>query len=118
MRPGELMDEPTQPAEATTEVKRSRGFAGCVVWGFVVVAIYALSFGPVRLMGVKGMYPLSTKRVVNRVYAPWTWAYNHTLLHKPLGMYLHLWCPEIYEPNGESFEIIGPTKYDHIENIR
>ena len=106
------MDKQTQPAEPTAEAKRSRGFSGYVVWGLVIVAVYVLSLGPVRLMGVKGMYSPSTRRIVSHFYAPWTWAYNHTPLHKPLGMYLHLWCPDIYDQSGESFEIVGPTKFD------
>jgi len=112
------MDQPTQPAEPTAEAKQSRGFSRFFVWPTVILVLYVLSLGPVRFMGVRGMYPLSTKRVMNHIYAPLTWAYNNTLLHRPLGMYLHLWCPEIYERNGESFEIVGPTKYDHIENSR
>ena len=95
---------------------RSRGFSGYAVWTFAIFVLYLLSFGPVRLLGVKGMYSSSTKRVVNHFYAPWIWAYNNSPLHKPLGMYLHLWCPEIYDRNGESFVIVGPTKYDRLWN--
>jgi hypothetical protein len=112
---GVSMDEPIQEAELTAKAKRSRGFAGYVGWGFLAVVLYLLSYGPVRLMGVKGMYPLATKRVVNQIYAPFIWTYNNTPLHKPLGMYLHLWCPDIYEQNGESFDIVGPTKYDRLQ---
>jgi len=61
------------------------------------------------------MFLPSTKKVVNRIYAPWTWAYNNTPLHKPFGMYLHLWCRDIYDRNGESFVIVGPTKYDTLQ---
>ena len=94
------MDEPTQPAEPTAEAKRSRGFAGYFVWGVGLVVLYLLSMGPVDWMGAKGMLGPTAYRILYYVYQPWEWAYLRTPLHKPLGMYMHLWSPELYERTG------------------
>ncbi len=37
-------------------------------------------------------------------YKPLGWAYNKTLLHKPLGLYYHLWIPSVIDSKGN---IIG-----------
>ena len=95
------MDEPTQPAEPTAGAKRSRGFAGCVVWGFVIVVLYFLSAGPVYFIWIKGGCSYSALPVLSKIYAPWNWAYWHTPIHKPLGMYMHLWCPERFNKLGD-----------------
>ena len=91
------MDEPTQPAEPTAEAKRSRGFAGSFVWGFGIVVLYFLSAGPVWFMESKGT---RLHGIVWRIYAPWDWAYLNTPLHKPLGLYMHLWRPGLYDRSG------------------
>jgi hypothetical protein len=96
------MDEPNQPAEPTTEAKRSRGIAGYVVWGFGIVVVYLLSAGPIAKADEKRMFSPSMREVVfSYVYAPWTWAYVHTPLRKPLGMYLHVWVPSQFDRQGE-----------------
>jgi hypothetical protein len=33
-------------------------------------------------------------------YTPIEWAYAFTPLRKPLGMYFHLWVPEVFDKNG------------------
>jgi hypothetical protein len=92
------MDEPTQPAESTAEAKRSRGFASYCVWGFGIVVLYILSSGPAMMLSDKGV--VSTKVMV--IYRPLAWAYLETrLLHKPLGMYMHLWCPNRFNKQGD-----------------
>jgi hypothetical protein len=94
------MEEPNQPTEPTAEPKRSRGLASYVVWGFGIVVLYLLSMGPVDLMGAKGMLGSTAYRILYYVYLPWEWAYLRTPLHKPLGMYMHLWTPEAYDRTG------------------
>ena len=91
-----VVDEPTQPAEPTAEAKRSRGFAGYVVWGFVVVGLYALSSGPVLRLVPGTLSP----NVAFRIYYPVAWAYLETPLHRPIGMYWHLWLPDTYDKHG------------------
>ena len=39
---------------------------------------------------------------LGKFYAPLYWAYNETPLHKPLGMYMHLWVPIAFKKNGET----------------
>jgi len=83
------MDEPNQPAEPAAEAKRSRGFASYCVWGFVVVMVYVLSWGPVvRLGNYSAIHPS-----VLYVYRPLGWLHDNTPLRQPLRMYLQLWCP-------------------------
>jgi hypothetical protein len=95
--PAEVMDEPTQPAEPTVETKRSRGLGRYAVWAFVAVMVYVLSSGPVMnaVLSIRSVW-----RVVV-IYRPLGWAYWHTPLRKPLGMYWHLWLPGLYDRNGE-----------------
>jgi hypothetical protein len=97
------MDEPTQSAEPTTEAKRSRGLASYLVWGFGIVVLYILSFGPAVFLQISGTLGPSTYAVY--FYRPWNWAYRHTPLHKPLGIYLHLWAPSFYDKNGDTIPI-------------
>src|SRR5689334_3843887 len=101
-------------SETTEEGKRSRNLSVYLLFGCGILMLYALSFGPVQLIKSKGMYSPATKKFINHLYSPLAWAYNNSVLHKPLGMYLHVWCPDIYDRNGESFVIIGPTGYDTI----
>jgi hypothetical protein len=110
------MGEPIQQAEPAAKAKRSGGLARYIIWGLGIVFLYVLSFGPAKLLEAKGLYSMATKkRIVNPLYAPMRRAYDNPLLHKPLGMYLHLWCPDLYDRGGESFVIIGPTKYDSLQ---
>jgi len=95
------MDEPTKPADPTAEAKRSRGIPGYVVWGFAIVLIYVLSAGPVGVLEKKGMLRRSIYGFLDYFYAPLEWAYWHTPLHKPFGIYMHLWCPDNYAANGD-----------------
>ena len=104
------MDEPTQPAEAAVEAKRSRGFAGYLVWGFGIVIFYLVSTGPIGLLQAKGIIGQSTGRALIPIYTPWKWAYLHTPLHKPLGMYTHLWRPDQFESNGNLNDNISGVK--------
>jgi hypothetical protein len=76
-----------------------------VVWGFVVVMVlYVLGSGPLRLRGKKGLLggphtPVHDTIVF--IYRPLDWAYLHTPLQRPLGMYWHLWRPDMYQKNGK-----------------
>ena len=39
---------------------------------------------------------------LDRIYAPVGWAYESTLLHKPIGMYLHFWTPKLMDSTAMS----------------
>jgi hypothetical protein len=92
----EASPEPTPPAGT----KRSFFWTYFVLMPVVVLILYMLSIGPVAMMSKKGsIWPKS--QFVRNLYIPLGWAYNETPLHKPLGMYMHLWLPERYEKNGD-----------------
>ncbi len=90
---------------------------GFIVWPVVILLLYVLSFGPVMRFGSmmmltverknKSYFYTSPKRdgFLAKFYAPLGWVYNETPLHKPLGMYMHLWVPMAFNKNGE-----GPGK--------
>lgn len=80
-----------------TEAKKSRGLGSYVLWGFAVVMVYVLSSGPVMLLTSKGVI---NNGVFTFVYRPLVDAYFKTRLHRPLGMYWHLWCPARYDSDG------------------
>jgi len=76
--------------------KKSPGLGSYVLWGFVVVLVYVLSIGPVEALIFKGrLYPR-----ISVIYIPLEWAYSKTPLRKPLGIYLHVWCPNVWDKNG------------------
>ena len=86
----------TRDATANEE-KSSRIYWGLVLWPFVVVLLYALSIGPAVLTVHKGLLG----RGFLRVYSPLERATSDTFLTKRARMYLHLWCPDVYNANGD-----------------
>lgn len=102
---GVFMEE---QAETREETKYSRGFGSYALWAGVVLVLYVLSFGPVAMIGRKleptGLFrshPRFFELIHRPYYAPLGWAYYKTPLHKPLGMYMHLWCPQSFDKHGE-----------------
>ena len=85
---------------AEPEDKHSFNWRVFILWAFVILLFYVLSAGPVVKMEQKGIISPDNK-FVKTFYAPFTWAYTHTLLRKPLGMYQHLWVPEWFDKEGE-----------------
>lgn len=81
--------------------KRPIGW-GWLVWSCLFLALYVLSVGPVVMIaGRKKPVPHFAARIaVRRFYAPLGWVYETKLFHKPLGKYLHLWAPALYDRNG------------------
>src|ERR1700677_2614925 len=71
-----------------------------IFWPLVIVLLYIVSWGPVWMASDKGLIPLGDK-FVDKFYWPVGWTYSYTPLHKPLGMYLHLWVPDYFSTNGE-----------------
>ena len=97
----QLLTEPGDNAPET-EAKKSRGLGSYVVCWFLVVMLYVLSSGPVQLLIQKRLLP----RDVFWIYQPVGWLYEHTPLHKPLGMYLHLWDPLTFDTSGDEINVV------------
>lgn len=89
-----------EPAEETAEKKQGRGFWGYVYWAGVILLLYVLSAGPFMMMWEKGVWR-SRPGLLETLYSPLSWAYGATPLRKPLGMYIHMWCPETFDNNGD-----------------
>jgi hypothetical protein len=90
-----------KPAETNTPKEKHSAFLpGFIVWPLLVLLLYVLSYGPIMMMYAKG-HISPANQIVWKFYTPIDWAYVRTPLHKPLGMYLHLWVPEIFKKNGD-----------------
>ena len=86
-----------------TPETNSRGLAWvCLCWLAVVVVLYVLSVGPVMMITLKRNIsnPHPTAQFFASFYKPLEWVYAKTLLHKPLGMYYHLWIPSVIDSHG------------------
>ena len=94
------MDE--QPAiAAQKDEKHSIHWGALILWPVVILILYVLSVGPITMILFKrGIAPKCEFMLT--IYAPLGWAYKNTSLHKPLGMYLHLWAPHYYDKNGDN----------------
>jgi hypothetical protein len=91
-----------QPETAASEEKDSLNWRVLVRWLFIILLLYGLGFGPaVRVMNSNLLNP-KVDEALDFFYAPMGWAYEKTPLHKPLGIYLHLWAPKLFDKNGES----------------
>jgi hypothetical protein len=74
-------------------------------WLAVVVVLYVLSLGPVMMMvQKKSISPFSsTYHVIGTFYYPIEWAGRKVpMLKRPMGKYLHLWVPKLYDRKGYS----------------
>jgi hypothetical protein len=85
-----------------TDKKKSRGLGSYVIWAFVVVVLYFLSTGPISLMDKYGMLSPQSWGALEMVYSPISYLFEHTPLRRPMGMYMHLWRPEIFDKWGEA----------------
>jgi hypothetical protein len=70
-------------------------------WLAVIFVAYILSAGPVAMMDGRGCLGFTTSRAVSLFYKPFALFYEHTFLHRPLGMYLHLWSGNQYDDEGD-----------------
>jgi hypothetical protein len=92
------------PLQTTTPIEEKHSFSwpGFVVWPVAILLLYALSYGPFekwqeRRIGNSNRYlQLSAK-----IYVPLGWVYRKTLLHKPLGIYYHMWLPKYFDAKGD-----------------
>jgi hypothetical protein len=95
-----------QPETTTPiEEKHSFNWQAFILWPFLILVLYVLSLGPVEMMTARGIISSAPGDSVNELlygfYTPLRWAYGHKPLHKPLGMYLHLWAPRLFDKNGD-----------------
>ena len=84
------------PDETTTEEKSSRSYWGFVLWPSVVLVVYVLSVGPAHLA--------VERKLINwrllYAYMPLDRTVDAVGLRKPYFMYLHLWCPDLFDKDG------------------
>ena len=90
-------------AETTAKRKEGRGVWTYVYWVGGILLLYVLSFGPYVRTWETGRFPWhdAGQRFLLIVYKPLSWAYVNTPIHKPIGMYLHLWAPKMFDKNGD-----------------
>jgi hypothetical protein len=84
--------------EDASEIMRRGWFWSLAMWGGGALALYFLSVGPVARLTARQLVPLSA---MNAIYAPLGWMYEKTPLHKPIGIYLHLWMPDEFDAKGD-----------------
>lgn len=90
-----------EPAETREETKHSRGFGRYALWAGVVLLMYFLSMGPYVALDYKSWQGRpSWLSFFDTLYYPLYWAYGRTPLRKPIGLYLHLWCPQAFDKDG------------------
>ncbi len=92
------MDE--QPATITPKEEKHSINWGWIVWPCVILILYVLSSGPLIMLSQKELIP-QDNGFLTKFYSPLRWAYNETPMHKPLGMYFHLWAPKFIDKNGD-----------------
>src|SRR5258706_13001920 len=83
----------------TTERKEGRSLWTYAYWVGGILGLYVLSAGPAAKMGqtrVWSYHPASPYSF----YSPFGWVYRNTPLRRPLGMYLHLWRPDVFATSG------------------
>ena len=85
------------PETTANEEKSSRSYWGFVLWPLAVLVLYVLSYGPAIKAAEKGI--LSNKLMP--VYRPLQPIIHRPTLGKPLRMYLHLWCPQVWTGSGD-----------------
>lgn len=100
----------TDPPNTTVEEKPVRGSSGVLgvslCWLGVAVMVYVLSLGPVMRIVQDGFIPpgprgMPTINFIITFYYPIQWAENEMpMLNRPMGMYLHLWAPKMFDSKG------------------
>jgi hypothetical protein len=86
------MPSTAQPAPETDE-KKSRGLGSYVLWAFVAVMVYVLSYGPVLKF-------VPSNNCVMQLYTPLWRVCLRAELGKPLRMYLHFWRDDYFNEQG------------------
>jgi hypothetical protein len=86
-------------------------------WLSLIMALYVLSIGPVMKISIQrnNSIPAPVMDSIIGFYTPLKWAYDKTLLHKPLGLYYHLWIPGSIDKNGNVIEK-GEAPYRSVDS--
>jgi hypothetical protein len=87
-----------EPNTTSTPGKDSFTWSACCLWMPGVLLLYLLRGGPYMMAEQRG---LAASPAIQTIYDPLFYAYFHTPLHKPLGLYFHLWRGEVFDKNGE-----------------
>jgi hypothetical protein len=88
-------------AATRTEEKRSGGFGLYGLWAAALLLFYALSSGPCLMLSRNGTFPDALIGCLVTFYSPLLRAHKTKLLHKPIGLYFHIWCPIAFDSNGD-----------------
>jgi hypothetical protein len=102
-------------SEPPPETPKKSVLHACVIWvSWVLAAVgcYFLSVGPVVKLVVKESPSLTHgwSQAYNLYIEPCRWAYEHTLLQRPIGMYLHLWLPGLFDVKGDRTDSQPPPE--------
>lgn len=92
---GETQDEPEKSSQGLVWV--------WLCWLAAIAVLYVLSSGPVVMVVNRTRIPPASPayQFSMIVYWPLARAYMGTPLHKPIGLYWHLWAPDWYKSNGD-----------------
>ena len=96
------MSEPSEVPLTAPGEKHSLNWRAFVLWPCLIVTLYCFSLGPMLKLMNKDVISGKEKWLV--VYEPVIWAYGNTFLHKPLGLYFHLWTDR-FDRNGDCIKI-------------
>ena len=94
------MDNPSAAAKPVVG-RHAFNSSRLMVCASLILFIYVLSMGPFLRFAFDGRIGYPLVDILDLSFRPWGWAYNETPLHKPLGMYLHLWVPDYFDRKGE-----------------
>src|SRR5690349_14257320 len=83
----------------SSDEKHSINWRALILWPIGIFIFYVLSFGPVSWFWDREPFK-EPSPIFREIYSPLTWAYENTPLHKPLGLWLHLWDSAYYDDKG------------------
>jgi hypothetical protein len=87
-------------AQSAPEERGAGGILRLGLWAAGLLVLYVLGSGPLVMLSSRNLLPDSVLNVLEKIYAPVEWAYEETLLHKPIGIYLHLWSKD-FDKDGD-----------------
>ena len=93
----------SDPVEDAQDANSRRAVWSWLLWLSVALIVYVLSTGPILRLMRTNRIPTGSLgiKVVDVVYRPFDWAEKWPGLARPLGMYWHLWAPELYDSRGK-----------------
>jgi hypothetical protein len=91
-----------EQSEQLIEPKSSRDSWSWMYWFSAAIALYVLASGPTMALYDRSTPGNSLCRAIRVAYSPLGWVYLRTALHKPLGMYWHLWDSAGFDKAGDA----------------